>query len=156
MIQRCHASCRRVDWNQFIVFGEFAPIPSRLMQACGLKPPMRIISSFLLTVTPHAGVWIETNRVLYPGISVTGHASCRRVDWNDYCFYYCFFVLMSRLMQACGLKRLVEYASNNKPWSRLMQACGLKPCFKNISPLVFLSRLMQACGLKLNYHIASL
>ena len=33
-------------------------------------------------VTPHVGVWIETNNENYSCIHQVGHTSCRCVDWN--------------------------------------------------------------------------
>ena len=74
------------------------------MQACGLKPvtfskfePLASVTPhagvwietlnsryniFIYTVTPHAGVWIETKNEMYNGYKSKRHASCRRVDWN--------------------------------------------------------------------------
>jgi len=37
---------------------------SRLMQACGLKPFFSIFYVTMNQVTPHAGVWIETETLL--------------------------------------------------------------------------------------------
>jgi len=103
-VPKCHASCRRVDWNRFIYRFNGAPrshascrrvdwnsnscrlpglncmsrlmqacglkliyithyillLLSRLMQACGLKLYVQLLSCLYMTVTPHAGVWIET------------------------------------------------------------------------------------------------
>ena len=53
---------------------------SRLMQACGLKPSHKFNCHKFLQVTPHAGVWIETEVVLHRFQAIFRHASCRRVD----------------------------------------------------------------------------
>jgi len=72
------------------------------MQACGLKHLLPVHPQTLYQVTPHAGVWIETNGTMLVGLSagvtphagvwietcvvndnilyLIGHASCRRVD----------------------------------------------------------------------------
>ncbi len=58
--QLCHASCRRVDWNLSGWFRRHPPASSRLMQACGLKQHVNRHIKIAASVTPHAGVWIET------------------------------------------------------------------------------------------------
>jgi len=50
------------------------------MQACGLKHDNCKQSSNLTIVTPHAGVWIETEAANMIAQSPARHASCRRVD----------------------------------------------------------------------------
>jgi len=122
---------------------------SRLMQACGLKHSIQYTIIFIVYVTPHAGVWIETKFNAYKGLAGSS----------------------SRLMQACGLKPWLAFCCNVASESRLMQACGLKQddnvkvvteavvtphagvwietiSFLGLLCLNITSRLMQACGLK--------
>ncbi len=74
------------------------------MQACGLKHEIAYEKRGPDWVTPHAGVWIETE---------TPEEIIEKLQ-------------ASRLMQACGLKRTQANRSGAPVLSRLMQACGLK------------------------------
>ena len=61
----------------------------------------RLLVSF--AVTPYGGVWIEITRD-----------------------YHCPPSIVSRLMEACGLKCTIVQVFLLKIQSRLMEACGLK------------------------------
>ena len=82
-------------------------ILSRPTRACGLKP-QGVVSLFVdSVVTPHTGVWIETQR-----------PSERQTTYK------------SRPTRACGLKHTEIYTSSVQGQSRPTRACGLKLDFK--------------------------
>ncbi len=75
------------------------------MQACGLKP-LRVAKVPLhFLVTPHAGVWIETNLLYFKSLTavVTPHAGVW-IETSAVTVRSSGKITRSRLMQACGLK----------------------------------------------------
>ena len=99
-------------------------------------------------VTTDAVVWIE----IHPGgtgqAGPGGHHWCSGVDWNKLISPPVKVVLLSPLMQWCGLKSLHPCIDVCNMWSPLMQWCGLKSLWLHRRLLICLSPLMQWCGLK--------
>jgi len=82
------------------------------MQACGLKQKKCVTWVHHATVTPHAGVWIETDvgKGAWFTTPVTPHAGVWIETVNVKYFYK--HLVRSRLMQACGLKRHISSKIN--------------------------------------------
>ena len=101
------------------------------------------------TVAPHAGAWIETNRVLacLAGRPVSRLTQARGLKLTT--ARLMAEMPESRLTQARGLKRPLSDDVQVNPLSRLTQARGLKRPPRSRAGRTGQSRLTQARGLKL-------
>ena len=111
--------------KQFYVLCSLCRHRSLPMRECGLKQYVHQLSRYSLLVTPHAGVWIETN--------------CSRIFLN---------CGSSLPMRECGLKLVMLRILSLKLLSLPMRECGLKPdCCLNSAERPK-SLPMRECGLK--------
>ncbi len=99
-----HSPCGSVDWNIYSGFFSF----------------------MFSTVTPHAGVWIETIKLKAPCCSVCCHSPCGSVDWNTDVYPKDYFTIKSLPMRECGLKLVIVLWASLMAPSLPMRECGLK------------------------------
>ena len=119
------------------------------MRECGLKRGMPERGYFVHSVTPHAGVWIETSKSIQPqparlvtphaGVWIETGAAADLLNANivtphagvwietAHCSGDVYKKFKSLPMRECGLKPVISHFPSAGVMSLPMRECGLKP-----------------------------